>query len=132
MTKSTPGPALAEASFTEDSRGEPVPAGERRHSADPGGDAGISAAELVAATANVDALMLTAMRALVAPSDSAGCLGALAMLRAAVAGTQDLPLAAMRHRRPERPTPKPVPLWHPIDPDLAAAAAAVLAAQEDL
>ena len=93
-------------------------------------EAGISSADLARAEAHVDALMIGALRALAAPSDEAGHLSALASLRAAVAGGQDVAIAQNRHARPE-PTITPVrPPWTP-DPALAAAAAAVLAKLED-
>ena len=93
-------------------------------------DGRLPAAQFAQAAAHVDRLALDALRALAAPSTAEGHMAALAQLRAATAGAYDLPIAQNRHARPEPTIDTVRPPWHPIDPALAAAAAAVLAVQE--
>ena len=142
MTKPPAVPNLVEVP-AEDSLDRPDPAEQRWHGADLGGVAGppleagpqigISAVELDRAAAHVDAIMLAALLALAAPSEPAAHLRALAMLRAALAGSQDLAVASNRHRQPRvqvevRPTPPPVPQ---IGMDALHAAALAAIQEED-
>ena len=134
---------LAGVPFTEDHLDEPVPAGALRHA--PGGDPGpavalpepppggwVTPAEVARATANVAALSRWAIRQLADSSEPEAQVQALLALRAASMAAYDVPNVAARCLEPPvRQAPVPVPVWHRIDPDLAAAAAAVLAHQED-